>query len=376
MIAPIVTVRGAASPAAPSSSRRPTAQLLVVHRRAAAPPTSPSASACSGIAVHDLGLQSVGEERRRSSPRPRRPPRRPARMPDSCERVRRDDVGQPATASSTACGGSRTCAAPRGCSRSWPPGRRSRWTEACVEAAITPAALTRAIPIIRAPAVFAVRRGLRVTFPRASRARGRIVATSGAASTPMTRPASAGESTSTPSSTALAPTDRRVRGSRSSTRAQPLGLADAEPPSHEASTSSPPPTSVMRAPTSALVPVPRSGATSSCMAWTGGVRAARRAGREAARRLTPTPTASARPIAREAERDAAGQLHAPGPRGRRAAAPRARVRAARPRRSRGARRRPPAVRIDAKTCAGDAPRARRSANSRRPLRARTSRTCW
>src|SRR5450759_4518387 len=74
------------------------------------------------------------------------------------------------------------------------------------EAASTVEAPTRIMPIIRAPAVLAVRRGLRVTLPRASLPRGLNATTNTAARTLRVRLAITGARTRMPMTRAPAPT--------------------------------------------------------------------------------------------------------------------------------------------------------------------------
>ena len=145
--------------------------------------------------------------------------------------------------------------------------------DAWVVAAITAAAPTRAIPTISAPAVFAVRRGLRVTFPRASGPTGRQAA-NGSAATRRNPRASTGDAASTPRTTAPAPIPSTAPA-RSA-----VGFSSA-------STTAATPSTTSTIPTTARRVRERSGrVTSSRSASTGGTSAARRAGSAAASTLT------------------------------------------------------------------------------------------
>ena len=154
--------------------------------------------------------------------------------------------------------------------------------EAWVEAASTDAAPTSAMPIISALAVDAVRRGLRVTLPRASPPSGRIQATAGAASTRRPAGTTLGASISAPITTAPAPIPSTGPGwPRSAT----VAVTTAAMP---AAVSTPPATARSTEPRSWV-------GSSSRIASTGAVSAARRAGTSAATtlRVTPTTTATA-----------------------------------------------------------------------------------
>ena len=228
--------------------------------------------------------------------------------------------------------------------------------DACVVAASTDAAPTSAMPIISAPAVLAVRRGLRVTLPRARRPTGRSSATNGTASPETMNRAMTGASVSMPSTTAAAPSPRNVparsawgRTTATSTPAMPRA------------TSAQPATDRMRSERSWST-------TSSRIASTGGTRAARRAGTSAASRLTSVPM----PIDTRTVEPSSGMLPdrvmpirsnstrspetSPSPPATPSAEPTMPTAAA-------------CSRIDANTCDGDAPMARSSANSR--IRSRT-----
>ena len=151
--------------------------------------------------------------------------------------------------------------------------------DACVVAAMTAAAPTSAMPIMSAPAVFAVRRGLRVTLPRASLPTGRQPV-NGTASTRRIPRARTGDAASTPITTAPAPYP---------------SIAPAWSPvgSSSAATTVATPTSTSAPPTIARRRSERSGTvTSSRRASTGGTSAARRAGRAAASTLTSVPTST------------------------------------------------------------------------------------
>ena len=227
--------------------------------------------------------------------------------------------------------------------------------EAVAEAARTEAAPTRTMPIINAPAVLAVRRRLRVTLPRASRPSGLTAATNPAASTFKVRATITGASTSTPTTRAAAPGPSIV-GPCGVGRAIALITAVAPAP-------------MSRAPPSALRRRDRPPVTTvSCIACTGGVRAACRPGSTAAAALTSVPTARevmivlasrgmlpdrSRPNRRKAIRSSETS---PIPASSPSAEPA----------------RPTTVawmRIEANTCGGEAPTARNRANSR--IRCRT-----
>ncbi len=130
-----------------------------------------------------------------------------------------------------------------------------------------------------APAVFAVRRGFRVTLPRARGPTGRHPAT-GRDATRRNPRASTGDAVSTPSTTAPAPQPSRAPawsavGSRSARATAPMPATTSVTPITARRTSE------------------RSGrATSSRSASTGGTSAARRAGTAAATTLTSVPTST------------------------------------------------------------------------------------
>ena len=152
------------------------------------------------------------------------------------------------------------------------------FVETVAEAARTETAPTRAMPIISAPAVFAVRLGWRTTLPRARRPSGLTPATNTAARTPRERRAITGARSSTPTTRPSAPRPSRVEPLDSgATR------AEISPAAPGTTTSSP-----------AIVRVRRdfSVAVASRMASTGAVNAARRAGRAAATTLTTVPMTS------------------------------------------------------------------------------------
>ena len=149
-----------------------------------------------------------------------------------------------------------------------------------MDAASTAAAPTSAMPIVSAPAVFAARRGLRTTLPRASRPTGRHQATAGAASTRTTAGTTTGPTVSTPTITPAAP--------RPSSRSALSAVGRTA-----ATTAAAAPAAISTLPSSARRRSDRSfTVTSSRIASTGGTSDARRAGRAAAAMDTRVPTAS------------------------------------------------------------------------------------
>jgi hypothetical protein len=226
--------------------------------------------------------------------------------------------------------------------------------DACVEEASTDAAPTSAMPIMRALAVLAVRRGLRVTLPRASLPSGRIAATNGTASTPRTVRAMTGARSRTPTTTPTAPRPRR----------EPVPASSSAAAWRTAATTAPVPAPAMTRPTSPRMrsdfPWP---GDSSRMASTGGTSAARRAGSAAEATLTTSPTrresttmvvvtgiSPERSIPR-LSKSALMAVTSPSPPAMPRAPPRRPTTAA-------------WTRIDANTWSGEAPTARRRANSR------------
>ncbi len=152
------------------------------------------------------------------------------------------------------------------------------------EAARMVARLTRASPTMRAAAVAAVRRGLRMAFSRASvpgRARRRR---RGAPIRPATGWVKMGLITAMPTKTVPAPAPTKAIGSIHS-----KGTSTNRPIRRRAT-----PPAVMAAPAMTRGRIDRRPVVSICrMAATGGTEAARRAGRIAETRVTRIPTAAA-----------------------------------------------------------------------------------
>ena len=171
--------------------------------------------------------------------------------------------------------------------------------DAWVVAAITAAAPTSAMPIMSAPAVFAVRRGLRITLPRASRPTGRH-RTNGQASTPE-GPAREHRRRGEHAEHDARPRRRRARAPAWSAVGSSSATHDrGDPGDHRAR---------RRRPRGARSE--RSGsATSSRIASTGGTSAARRAGSAAASTLTSVPTSTETTSVNPSSGTSPGELHA------------------------------------------------------------------
>ena len=203
------------------------------------------------------------------------------------------------------------------------------------------------------PAVFAVRRGLRVTLPRASGPTGRHGDERHGRARGASPRASTGDAASTPSTTPP-PRSRAARRRASAVGSQEGDDDRARRPGRSSD-----------APTTARRRSDRSGSvTSSRSASTGGTSAARRAGSAAARTLTSVPTSTDTTSVNPSSGTRPVSCMPTAAQHRAQDAPRAR---ARPRR-RAPRPTTPTIAacstIEENTCSGDAPTARSSASSR------------